>query len=463
MPVLTEIQPAKDFGARRNTTSSTWSSAAARLARSRGLNAKGGRRWAPARAMSATWPADAGDVVYARSARPGNDVSKTAPSGRPPGRSRRSGGKAAPAEDAAVRLDEVPGGLRVRVHIAEELVRLRILEGHRPQPTVRVPAEDPCHRAPAEPQVRRRGGPPAPPRERSPVGPPRNYLREIVAPAPGRVDRATGAATAGIESGFGNRVARPWTELEQARVIDVFDAVVVGGGSAGCVLASRLAGNPTGRSLFSRLGPTMARMGTAAGRTISSTATSSRWSRMTGGSRAAGMLHGEESSGWLLQPQRFRRRSSGTRRPCPLGGSSGEPRLGFRRANRDPRSGRGSQLRTGVPGFDALTALTTPPSWKRSRTSPALDPRGAQRARIRPGAARLPKKMAGAVRWNAAFAYLDPVSATAPNLRIRPEVLVDRVEFEGTRATAIVSRTATAEQRVRAGVVVARRARTCRW
>ena len=58
-----------------------------------------------------------------------------------------------------------------------------------------------------------------------------------------------------------------------------------------------------------------------------------------------------------------------------------------------------------------------------------------------PGAARIPKNMVGKIRWNAAFAYLDPVRAR-PNLRIQAETLVDRIVFEGTRPTAIIARTA---------------------
>ena len=70
-----------------------------------------------------------------------------------------------------------------------------------------------------------------------------------------------------------------------------------------------------------------------------------------------------------------------------------------------------------------------------------------------PGAARIPKNMVGTVRWNAAFAYLDPVRAR-PNLTIQAETLVDRIVFDGTRPTAVLARTAEGEQRVRADLVV---------
>lgn len=70
-----------------------------------------------------------------------------------------------------------------------------------------------------------------------------------------------------------------------------------------------------------------------------------------------------------------------------------------------------------------------------------------------PGAARIPKNMVGTTRWNAAFAYLDPVRAR-PNLRIQAETLVDRIVLEGTRPTAIIAHTAEGEQRVRVNLVV---------
>ena len=79
--------------------------------------------------------------------------------------------------------------------------------------------------------------------------------------------------------------------------------------------------------------------------------------------------------------------------------------------------------------------------------------RETQRAWVGTRAARIPKNMVGTTRWNAAFAYLDPVRAR-PNLRIQAETLVDRIVLEGTRPTAIIAHTAEGEQRVRVNLVV---------
>jgi choline dehydrogenase len=54
------------------------------------------------------------------------------------------------------------------------------------------------------------------------------------------------------------------------------------------------------------------------------------------------------------------------------------------------------------------------------------------------GAARLPVNVTGETRWNAAFAYLDPARGR-PNLTIRADLLVDRISLEGTRATGVVT------------------------
>jgi choline dehydrogenase len=44
----------------------------------------------------------------------------------------------------------------------------------------------------------------------------------------------------------------------------------------------------------------------------------------------------------------------------------------------------------------------------------------------------------GPIRWNAAFAYLDPARGR-PNLTIVPDTLVDRVTFAGSRATGVTT------------------------
>jgi choline dehydrogenase len=55
-----------------------------------------------------------------------------------------------------------------------------------------------------------------------------------------------------------------------------------------------------------------------------------------------------------------------------------------------------------------------------------------------PGAGSLPKNVVDGVRWNTAFAFLDP-ARSRPNLTILADTLVDRVTFEGTTARGIVA------------------------
>ena len=59
----------------------------------------------------------------------------------------------------------------------------------------------------------------------------------------------------------------------------------------------------------------------------------------------------------------------------------------------------------------------------------------------------------GDVRWNAAFAYLDPARGR-PNLTIVADALVDRLRFEGDRATGAVVRVDGEELEISADLVV---------
>jgi choline dehydrogenase len=55
------------------------------------------------------------------------------------------------------------------------------------------------------------------------------------------------------------------------------------------------------------------------------------------------------------------------------------------------------------------------------------------------GAAAIKVNAVGAVRWNAAFAYLDPARGR-PNLSIMADTLVDRLHLEGSRVTGVLVR-----------------------
>jgi choline dehydrogenase len=70
-----------------------------------------------------------------------------------------------------------------------------------------------------------------------------------------------------------------------------------------------------------------------------------------------------------------------------------------------------------------------------------------------PGAGPFPVNAAGSVRWNAAFAYLDPARERS-NLTILSEALADRVVVEQDRAVGLVAKRAGREEELRAGRVV---------
>ena len=54
------------------------------------------------------------------------------------------------------------------------------------------------------------------------------------------------------------------------------------------------------------------------------------------------------------------------------------------------------------------------------------------------GAARIPVNVVNESRWNAAFAYIDPARGR-PNLTVVGDTLVDRLMLDGTRATGVVA------------------------
>ena len=219
---------------------------------------------------------------------------------------------------------------------------------------------------------------------------------------------------------------------------DALDAVVVGGGSAGCVLAARLAEESSDRWPVS----------SSRGRPRRTVRTRRRrWPEdMLDGRRLA-----LESHDWGFDGRDAARAKI-------LGGCSSHNACFLVRAAPGDHArwvelgnlGWGfdeqseflerveTQLPAQVPGFEELTALDVALPGGR-RGGRALRPRGPERARLgaRSGTDAPEQGRLGALER--CVRLPGSPSRDRPNLRIQGETLVDRIEFEGTRATAIIA------------------------
>jgi choline dehydrogenase len=209
-----------------------------------------------------------------------------------------------------------------------------------------------------------------------------------------------------------------------------FDVVVVGGGTAGCVLASRLSERPDRRVCLIEAGPDYGPY------------RDGRWPADLLDARTLAATHawGPSEDG----------RSLGGR---VLGGSSavnacmvvaGSP------ADYD-EWGHGWSYESLLPHLRTARAelRTAPTNTDRPVSSHLAFLDAAQAAGFplledasdpeRPvGVTAFPANVADGVRWNAAFAYLDPARGR-PNLTIVADTVVDRVELDGTRAMGVLA------------------------
>jgi choline dehydrogenase-like flavoprotein len=196
-----------------------------------------------------------------------------------------------------------------------------------------------------------------------------------------------------------------------------YDVVVVGGGTAGCVLGGRLSGDPDRTVCLLEAGPDYGPYGDG------------RW--------PADIL----DSRWLALDSH-----------C------------WERADEDDRSQLRARILGGCSSHNACVLLRGTdadydewgPGWTAAEFAPYLD-RAEQTFRTHTLAAEdlspwhaafveaagedailHPVNTVGELRWNAAFAWLDPARGR-PNLTIRPDTLVDRVLLDGDRATGVAT------------------------
>ena len=221
-----------------------------------------------------------------------------------------------------------------------------------------------------------------------------------------------------------------------------FDVVVVGGGTAGCVLAARLSENPDRTVCLLEAGPDFGSLDS--GRWPSDLldahfpASSHVWEpgaddgrtlggRVIGGSsavNACAMLEGspadydEWGEGWSYQDlSPFLELAKRTLRTAPANTEHAAP---FHRRFID------AAVDAGFPRLDDPNDPTQPV-----------------------GVAPYTANVVDGTRWNAALAYLDPARARR-NLTIRGDTLVDRVEIESGRASGVVA----GRERIDAGEVI---------
>jgi len=208
-----------------------------------------------------------------------------------------------------------------------------------------------------------------------------------------------------------------------------FDVIVAGGGSAGCVVAARLSQNPDSSVCLVEAGPDYGAYGEG------------RW--------PADILNGCElafSHSWDRSDPDDRSQL----RARILGGCSSHNACAI-------LPGAPADYDEWGPGWTAddftpyleraretmrtrrfLEAELAPLSRAVLDAAPELGlPRLADATEDEAGAGPFPVNAVGLVRWNAAFAYLDP-ARPRPNLTILADTLVDRVRLEGDRATGVV-------------------------
>ena len=209
-----------------------------------------------------------------------------------------------------------------------------------------------------------------------------------------------------------------------------YDAVVVGGGTAGCVLAARLSENPDRRVCLVEAGPDYGPLAEG------------RWpadlldARDLAGSHlwAAGGEDGRALGGRVLGG------SSSVNACMVVTGSPAdydEWGPGWSYADLGPFLDRARvELRTAPANTARPTAYQR--AFLDAAHAAGLPPVDPDDPATPVGVGPFPANVVDGGRWNAAFAYLDP-ARSRPNLSIFGDTLVDRVSLDGSRAAGVVT------------------------
>jgi choline dehydrogenase len=208
-----------------------------------------------------------------------------------------------------------------------------------------------------------------------------------------------------------------------------FDVLVLGGGSAGCVLASRLSEDPSRSVCLVEAGPDYGPFDSGEwpedildGRLP---ATSHDWSDADGSLPVARILGGCSAHNMCTlmygAPSDYDAWAEITGDPA-LAAEAFDPFLRRARERMTQRTFIGEELDPWFHGLAAASAELGLPVVADGNASDATE-----------GLCRVPFNLRGTTRWNASFVYLDPARARS-NLTILPGSLVDRVSLDGDRA-----------------------------